>query len=223
MGVPMMGEGAIFTTSEDDIVVDPFEIPYYFARINGIDFGLDHPFACVKLAIDRDRDIIYVYDDYRKKGEINLAFHAEKIKQPDPWIRVAWPHDGAKRSPGAGGKESKSLAAKMKDLGVNMLSKSARYKNDTGGPQPVWPIVEEVAERERSGRFKVFSTCNNYLEERRNYHQKITKGGESELNQRRDDALKACFYAVMMRRYAQTRQSVKRTRQASIPAFSTRV
>jgi len=225
LGVPMMGEGAVFTTSEDDIVVDPFEIPYYFARINGIDFGLDHPFACVKIAIDRDNDIIYVYDDYRKKGEINLAFHAEKIKNPHPWIRCAWPHDGAKRSPGAGDKESRSLANKLgpKGLGVNMLSKSARYKNDRGGGQPVWPIVEEIAERERSGRFKIFSTCNNYLEERRNYHQKINKTGESELNQRRDDTLKACFYAVMMRRYAQTRQATHKSSKPTIPSFSTRL
>ena len=131
MGVPMMGEGAVFTTSEDEIVVDPFSIPSHYARITGIDFGLDHPFACAKIAIDRDNDIIYVYDDYRKKGEINLAFHAEKIKNPHPWIRVSWPHDGAKRSPGSGGKESQSLKTKMQKLGVNMLSKSARYKNET--------------------------------------------------------------------------------------------
>lgn len=222
LGVPMMGEGAVFTTSEDELVVDPFDIPGYFARITGIDFGLDHPFACVKIAVDRDNDIIYVYDDYRKKGEINLAFHAEKIKNPNPWINVAWPHDGAKRSPGAGDKESNSLAKKMRHLGVNMLNKSARYQNDRGGPQPVWPIVEEVAERERSGRFKIFSTCNNYLEERRNYHQKITKSGESELNQRRDDCLKACFYAVMMRRYAKTRQTQRHNRP-TMTSLSTRL
>jgi len=221
MGVPMMGEGAVFTTSEEDIVVDPFEIPPYFARINGIDFGLDHPFACVKLAIDRDNDVIYVYEDYRKKGELNFAIHAEKINNPNRWIKTAWPHDGAKRSPGSGDKESKSLAGKMRGFGVNLLGKSARYENDRGGPQPVWPIIEEVNGREMSGRFKVFSTCTNYLEERRNYHQKITKGGESELNQKRDDCLKACFYAVMMRRYAGTFQR-KKTRQVQ-SCFSTRV
>ena len=217
MGVPMMGEGAIFTTSEDDIRVDPFEIPHYFTRINGIDFGLDHPFACAKIAIDRDSDIIYLYDDYRKKGEINLAFHAEKIKQPSPWIPVSWPHDGAKRSPSASGKETISLSKKMRGLGVNMLSKSARYENDKGGPQPVWPIIEEIMERERSGRFKVFSTCTSYLEERRNYHMK-----DGKLVDKRDDTLKACFYAVMMRRYAKTSQA-KTPRRPTAPCFSTRV
>ena len=90
-----------------------------------------------------------------------------------------------------------------------------------GGAQGVWAVVEEVSERERSGRFKVFSTCKYYLEERRNYHQTINKMGDAQLNQRRDDTLKACFYAVMMRRYAKTNQT--RRRHISVPSFSTRV
>ena len=147
-GVPMMGEGKIFTTPEEEIICDPFEIPSYFTRINGIDFGLDHPFACVKIAIDRDNDIIYAYDDYRKKGELNMAVHAVKIREPHPWIPVAWPHDGAKRSPNSGGKEAKTLKQKLAVNNVNMLSKSARYSNDSGGPQPVWPIVEEINGKE---------------------------------------------------------------------------
>jgi len=135
---------------------------------------------------------------------------------------VAWPHDGAKRSPHGGDKETRSLKKKLKDLGVNILSKSARYENDRGGGQPVWPIIEQIAERERSGRFKIFSTCNYYLEERRNYHQKINNSGDSELNQRNDDTLKACFYAVMMRRYAKT--AYKKPSTAPVrPCFTTRV
>ena len=216
-GVPMMGEGKIFITPEEEIICDPFEIPSYYPRINGIDFGLDHPFACVKMAIDRDNDVIYVYDDYRKKGELNMAVHAVKIKEPHPWIPVAWPHDGAKRSPSAGGKEAKTLKQKLSVNGVNMLSKSARYSNDSGGPQPVWPIVEEVQERERSGRLKIFNTCHNLIEERRNYHTK-----EGKIVAVRDDAMKAFFYAVMMRRYARTYQS-KRRHVPAISCCSTRI
>lgn len=199
MGVPMMGEGRIFTTPESDVICDPFELPAYFALINGIDFGLDHPFGCSKLAHDRDNDVIYIYHTYRKKGEINMAFHAGKIMNPNPWIPVSWPHDGAKRSPSASGKETQALKDKLKGLGVNMLNRSARYKRNSGGPQPVWPIIEEVMERERSGRFKVFSTCHEYLEERRNYHMKDNK-----IVDKRDDTLKAAFYAVMMIKSAKT-------------------
>ena len=217
-GVPMMGEGRIFTTPEDDIVIAPIEIPRHWTRINGIDFGLDHPFACTKIAIDRDTDIIYVYSNYRKKGELNMSVHAEHIKNPNPWIPTSWPHDGAKRTPTSNGKEAIALKEKLKINGVYMLRNSARYKNDSGGKQPVWPIIEEIQERERTGRFKVFSTCKEYLEERRNYHTK-----EGKVVDVRDDTLKACFYAVMMRRYATTRMMQSYDTIPMGPRFSTRV
>jgi len=98
-----------------------------------------------------------------------------------------------------------------------MLTKSARYSNDAGGPQPVWPIVEEMQERERSGRFKIFKTCHNLIEERRNFHTK-----EGKIVTVRDDAMKALFYAVMMRRYAKTRAS-RRAKRPTVSCFSTRV
>jgi phage terminase large subunit-like protein len=216
-GVPMLGEGRIFITPEDSVICDPFEIPSYYTRINGIDFGLDHPFACVKIAIDRDRDIVYVYDDYRKKNEINMAIHATKIKEPHSWIPVSWPHDGAKRNASHNGKETHTLKQKLSVNGVNMLSKSARYNNAAGGAQPTWPIIEEIQERERSGRLKVFSNCRSYLEERRNYH---TKDGK--IVRVRDDVLSAGFYAVMMLRYARTFKGRKRHRP-TVSCMSTRV
>ncbi len=148
-----------------------------------------------------------------------MAFHAEKIKQPKPWIPVSWPHDGAKRSPSASGKETQSLRDKLKGLGVNMLHKSARYLNDKGGGQPTWPIIEEIMERERTGRFKVFTSCHEYLEERRNYHTKDNK-----IVDKRDDALKATFYAVMMRRKAKTAMSQRKSNpRPTTSCMSTRV
>jgi len=219
-GVPMMGEGRIFTVHEDDIKIEPFEIPAHFTRINGIDFGLDHPFACSKIAIDRDNDIIYVYDTYRKKGELNMAFHAEKIRQPHPWIPVSWPHDGAKRSPSMSGKETRTLKKILEDLHVNMLRHSAAYDKNSLGPQPVWPIIETMTDRERSGRLRVFSTCYDYLEERRNYHMKNNK-----IVDKRDDILKATFYAVMMINKAKTYSSSKprKTKSPNRPILSMRL
>ena len=193
MGIPMMGEGGIFTTPEKDIVCPPFEIPAFFSRISGIDFGIDHPFACSTLAIDRDKDIIYAVDSYKKEGEVPLI-HSAKIKSFGD-MPVAWPHDGTTRDK-ASGVELRDVYRKH---GVRMLGKSARYKNEKGGSQPQWPVIEEIKERERTGRFKVFSTNHAYLEERRNYH---TKDGK--IVAVRDDTLKATFYAVMMKRYAST-------------------
>ena len=85
---------------------------------------------------------------------------------------------------------------------VNMLSKSARYprvagEEEKGGPQPVEPIIDEVLERMVTGRFKVFSNLSDWFEEKRSYHRK-----DGRIVDRRDDILKATFYAVMMKRYA---------------------
>jgi phage terminase large subunit-like protein len=208
-GVPMMGEGRIFTENEDSIIIDSIELKPHWARINGVDFGIDHPFGLGKIAWDRDNDIIYLYKTHReKKG--NIPFQSSLIKGEDQWIPVSWPHDGLKRSQG-----QKNVGIELHKFyrreNVNMLSKSARYDNNIGGGQAQWPVIEEIKERERTGRFKVVKTCVEYLEERRNYH---TKDGQ--IVSRRDDALKACFYAVMMKRYATTQM----TRRIQPPARS---
>ena len=208
MGVPMMGEGAIFTTPEDDVAVDPFEIPAHWPQIKGIDFGIGHPFGYGKLAYDRDSDIVYLIDCYRKADRL-APYHAERVKGKSNWIPVAWPHDGHKR-------DSKGVEYQKnyKNLGVNMLSKSARYSNDKGGPQGVWNIIETVKEREETGRFKIFKTCGDYLEERRNYHIKRDKNDIAEIVTRREDTLKAVFYAMMMLRKAKTRSSTSQKQHA---------
>ena len=195
-GVPMMGEGAIFTIDEDDLKVDPFDIPAHWPQIKGIDFGIGHPFGYGRIAWDRDSDTIYVIEDYRKEGRL-APYHAEKIKGNSHWIPVAWPHDGHKRD--GNGVEYRK---RYKELGVNMLTKSARYDNDKGGGQDPWRIIEEIKEREETGRFKIFKTCHRYLEERRDYHIKRDKNEVAEIVARREDVLKAVFYAVMMKRKA---------------------
>ena len=194
-GVPMMGEGRVFTTNEEDIKIAPFEIPSYFARLKGVDFGIDHPCAVADIAWDRDKDIIYVTRTWKKKG-VDAAEHAEKINNNSAWIPVSWPHDGTQRE--------KSSGKILKDIyrdkyGVKLLGLSARYNNDKGGGQPVEPIVLEVNDRCRAGSFRVFSTCTDFFDEYRNYHRK-----NGVLTKVRDDVLKAVFYAVMMRRFATT-------------------
>lgn len=211
-GVPMMGEGRVFTTPEGEITVEPFDIPDYFARIKGIDFGMDHPCAVADIAWDRDSDVVYVTRVWRKKVE-EASEHAEAINETGTWIPVAWPHDGENRQKGVG--------AKLKDhyikYGVRLLSKSARYKAETGGSQPVEPIVMEIQERAKNGGFKVFSTCREFFEEYRNYHRK-----DGKIVDRRDDVLKAAFYGVMMKRYAIPRGFRAPRNTSSSPILSMR-
>lgn len=193
-GAVMMGEGRIFTYPEEKIRCQPFPIPDHYARICGIDFGTDHPFGEAWLAYDRDKDIVFVYDVH-KESDRDTIYHAARLKRKGNWVPVAWPHDGEirDRANTAGSK----FAEQYRLEGVNMLAQSARYKTDKGGSQPQWPMIEEVRNRMLTGRFKVFSTCHDFFAEYRNYHMDNGK-----IVPKRDDVLKASFYALMMLRYA---------------------
>lgn len=197
MGTPMMGEGAVFPVADADIRVNAFDVPRHWSRIKGCDFGMDHPAAGVEIAWDRDGDIVYVIDCYKKSQE-SAPYHAAWFNKANKHIPVSWPHDGMNREKSGG----RNLADAYRAHGVNMLSKSARYpktpgEQEKGGAQPVEPIVDEVLERMITGRFKVFAHLHDWFEEKRSYHRK-----DGRIVDRRDDILKATFYAVMMKRYA---------------------
>lgn len=200
-GIPMLGEGRVFPVSEESLRCKPFDIPEHWYRICGVDFGIEHPAAAAWIAWDRDSDTYYLYDCYKQANQV-AVYHAEAIKRRGAWIPVAWPHDGINKEK-SGGDTIKNAYLQH---GVNMLAKSARYDEDKGGAQPVEPIVLEVTELMKTGRFKVFATCDGFFEEFRSYHR---KGGK--LAAHRDDILKATFYALMMRRYSMP-EYVRKTR-----------
>ena len=185
-GVPMMGSGAVYPVKDSEILVPPFEIPNHFYRICGVDFGIDHPAAAVWLAHDRDADVIYVYDCYKKAG-MTPIYHGGAIKKRGE-VPVAWPHDGMVRDKGTG----QPLYRAYKREGVKMIRRSARYQEDKGGPQGVEPAVVEILERMMTGRFKVFETCNAWMEEKRMYHRKDHK-----IVDERDDIMAATRIAMM--------------------------
>lgn len=206
LGVPMMGEGRVFDVNEDEIKIPRFEIPRHFARIAGIDFGIGvgHPTASAWLAWDRDRDIVFLYDEYRKEGTDSL-YHSEAIKKRGKWIPLAWPHDGHKTSDLT---KTKADGNEVKDIymghGLNMLPISARYKKESGGSQAQEPIIDELEQRMKTGRFFVFSDLNYFFEEIRSFHRK-----DGKIVNRREDLIKAVLYALMMIRYAYTEPTPK--------------
>lgn len=192
-GVPMLGTGRIFTVGDSDIMIDPIHIPDHWARICGLDFGMAHPAAAAWIAWDRDTGIFYLYHCWRKEN-VKTIEHAQVVNAQGKWIPVAWPHDGEKRDPKSGKKFADIYRSEHE---VNMLTKSARYKNEEGGSQAQWPIIEELRILMEAGKFKVFRTCRDWLAEFSSYHVK-----DGNIVAKRDDTLKASFYAMMMRRYA---------------------
>jgi len=193
LGVPMRGEGVVFPFPEGDISCASFQVPRHWPQIIGIDFGYDHPAATVKLAFDPDNDIVYVVAA-DKERKMDALSHSEKIKRMGgEKFPVSWPHDGLNTEKGKG----EQLISTYRQHGLNLLSISARHKNDVGGAQSRETGIMDIYERIKTGRFKVFSHLNEFFEEYRNYHRKDNK-----IVDRLDDIISATLYAYMMRRFA---------------------
>src|SRR5690606_1487839 len=81
--------------------------------------------------------------------------------------------------------------------GVKMYRESARIEDETGGAQPVEPVVIDILERMRTGRFRVFKHLTDWFEEKRLYHRK-----DGKIVDIQDDLMSATRYGMMMLRKA---------------------
>ena len=188
-GIPVLGSGLVFPVDEMVIRREAFAIPEHWSRICAIDFGWDHPTACIWIAHDRDKDVAYVYDAYRVSGETPIV-HSAAIKARGDWIPVIWPHDGMQHDKGSG----KPLAEIYRKLGLNMFPK--HFENPEGG-FAVEPGLMEMLQRFQTQRLQVFDHLSEFFEEMRMYHRK-----DGKVVKERDDLMSACRYAVMSLRYA---------------------
>jgi phage terminase large subunit-like protein len=192
-GIPMLGSGAIFPVPDEAIVVPDFPVPRHWPRIGGMDFGWDHPFAAVELAWDRDADVVYVVRCWRR-AEATPLVHVEAIK---PWgrhLRWAWPHDGLQHDKGSG----EQLAYQYRKLGLKTLPERATFADGSNG---VEAGLADMLGRMETGRWKVFASCTDWLDERRLYHRK-----DGKIVKLADDLLSASRYALMMLRHARVVQ-----------------
>src|SRR5262245_41038897 len=188
-GVPTMGSGRIFTTSEEKLLVEPFEIPSHWLRLGGCDFGFTHFAAFVELAWDRDLDVIYLVRTLRLREQTPLQ-HAHAIR---PWqLLWAWPADGNRQDLSGAGVP---LMLLYKDAGVDMMFDHAQFDD---GTTSVEAGLQEMADRMRGERWKVFRGQNDgWLEEYRLYHRDI----DGRVVKESDDAIDASRYACMMKRH----------------------
>lgn len=203
-GIPQLGSGRVYPIDQDEITCDPIPIPNHWPQIGGLDFGWDHPSAGVRLAWDRDGDVIYVTAAHRAKAQTPVLF-AAAVKPWGATLPWAWPHDGLQHDKGSGDQ----LAAQYRLQGLAMLPERATFEDGTNG---VEAGVMELFDRMQTGRFKVFKHLNDWFEEFNLYHRKdgqIVKSG--------DDLLCATRYAVMMKRFAAVaHQPVKAVQQRSM-------
>src|SRR5262245_25671064 len=211
-GVPALGSGLVYPVMDEQIECAPFAIPRDWARIVGLDFGFEHPFAAVDLAWNRDADVIYVVAAHREQHQTPIV-HAAAIRPWGQWIPCAWPHDGLAHDKGS----ADQLAALYAQQGLNMLPEHATHEEGGNG---VEAGVTEFLDRMKTGRFKVFATLTDWFAEKRGYHRR-----NGLIVKQRDDLLDAIRLrslrelppslavratadrprcAVMMRRFART-------------------
>lgn len=191
-GIPTMGSGRVFPIEEEYIKIAPFEIPSHWTQLCGIDFGWDHPSAGIRMAWDRDNDILYVINCYRAR-ENTPAMFASAVRPWGDWLKWAWPHDGLQHDKGSG----EQLAVQYRQNGLSMLPERATFDDGSNGLEAG---VAEMLDRMQTGRLKVFSHLNDWFEEFRLYHRK-----DGIIVKMNDDILSATRYAMMMRRFATTR------------------
>lgn len=188
-GFPALGSGHVFPFPEEDLRCAPFPIPQHFVKINGVDFGFDHPFAAAHCAWDREDDIFYITRTYRSTGGA-APIHAAAMRPWGDWVPTAWPHDGLQHDKGSGAQ----LAEQYRENGINMLHEHATHEAGGFGLEAG---LSDMAERMQTGRWKVFDGNEDWFGEYRLYHRE-----DGKIIKLRDDLLSASRYALMMRRFA---------------------
>ncbi len=189
-GVPMVGEGRVFTIPEDKLIVAPFERPKHWTRLGGMDFGFSHYAAFCELWHDRDVDVVYLVRTLRIR-EATPHQHVEAVRH---WgLKWAWPHDGRNQTLAGAGVP---LMRQYEDAGLDMMPKHAQFED---GGNSVEAGIQMMIDRMRGGRWKVFKGENDgWLEEYRMFHRK-----DGLLVKIDDDAISASRYAMMCLRHGE--------------------
>jgi phage terminase large subunit-like protein len=199
-GIPVLGDGAVFSVDWDKVVCEAFPIPKHWLIINGIDFGWDHPSAGVQIAIDPDsgekgfNGTIYVVDVFKKKAATAADFASSVRTWPGQW---AWPHDGAQHEKSTG----IVVSEEYRRQGLDMLHERATHD---GKSNSLELSLNECKQRFLDGQLRIFNTAamkgglqDSLLTELRQYHRI-----DGKVVPIKDDAIAAMRYAIMMRRFA---------------------
>lgn len=176
-GIPSLGSGAIYPVPEEDVLIDPFEIPAYWKHAYALDVGWNRT-AAVWGALDPETDILYIYAEHYR-GQAEPPIHAAAIKARGAWIPGVI--DPASR--GRGQKDGEQLLQIYTDLGLILIT--ANNAVEAG--------IYEVWARLSTGRLKIFRSCQSLIGEYRIYR----RDDKGRIVKEHDHALDALRYLVM--------------------------
>lgn len=162
-GIPSLGAGAIYPIPFEEISVAPFAIPAYWPKAYALDVGWNRT-AALWGAWDRSVDVIYLYTEHYR-GQAEPSIHASAIKARGDWIPGLI--DPAAR--GRAQTDGEQLIETYRQLGLKL----------TPAVNAVESGIYAVWERLSTGRLKVFTTLQNWVNEyrlyRRDEHGRIVK------------------------------------------------
>lgn len=157
-GVPQLGAGAIYPIPEEMVVVDPIELPAWYARVYALDVGWNRT-AALWGAHDRESDIVYLYSEHYV-AHAEPIVHAAAIKGRGAWIPGVIDPASRGRSQ-VDGEQLYKTYTDPDTCGLNLaLADNA-----------VEAGIYAVETRLSSGRLKIFRTLTNLLGEYRIYRR----------------------------------------------------
>jgi len=201
-GIPMLGSGRIFAYSEEQVREATLSyVPPHWAKMWALDFGIDHPFAAVLGAWDKDADIIHILHAFKMRDARAWQHAAAMLKYEGvrqnhrgkfegSRIPVAWPQDGHQRDTG----NLEPMAKLYRDNGLRMLPHHAKFEDGSNSTETG---IMEMDERFATGRLKVAAHLEDWFSEFRLYHRK--DGLIVKLN---DDLMSATRVWLMAKRFA---------------------
>lgn len=178
-GIPSLGAGKVYPIAEEDVLIDPFELPAYWPRAYGFDADWNRT-AAVWGAWDRQSDVVYIYSEHFQRQQ-PPAVHATAILARGEWMRGAMdPSTHGKISPIDG----KRLSEEYQRLGLRLAD----------ADNAVEAGIFAVQQRLTRGGLKVFRTCVNWVKEFRIYRRDEETGKVVKEN---DDLMDATRYLIM--------------------------
>lgn len=167
-GTPALGSGLIYPILEQKLVCDPFDIPPYWPRCFGMDFGW-HNTAAIFGAHDQDNDVLYLYAEY-KAGHMTPQHHAAHImKLGADWMIGAYDYAGEN-------------AGQAYGENVVELYQKEGIRNWVRAEKKVSEGIYKVLQRMETGKLQIFNTLRKTIAELRMYirddNGKIKKGDD---------------------------------------------
>jgi len=204
LGIPVLGQGAIYPYSDEQITCAPFEIPDHWLVIGGLDFGysgISDPSIILCCAYDPDTGIRYIFREWSSETDQELyanshmpQYMARKVtgQEPDDWhestggehnfeglglpgLVLKSPHDGNGIQAGTG----QSRAEIMRSNGANVHHDLWEIPPDLApmetNRRSLLGSIAIIAQWFQDGLLKIFTDCLGLMKELRVY-QWVKKG-----------------------------------------------